>query len=153
MDAGSLSILRSRVVKNEGVVLHAYYDKYGYPTQGVGRKLSSEKYIPLSQFPDIDMPTAMAWLDEDLSAAENGLNAVFLWTQTMDGIRLGVVVEMAFQMGVAGVEEFHHFIAACEDQDYETAAQDMLESEWARETPARCQELSEIMKSGEPCAS
>jgi len=42
-------------------------------------------------------------------------------------------------------------LEALQDQDYETASLEMLDSRWAEQTPARAEELSLIMKDAESC--
>jgi len=62
--------------------------------------------------------------------------------------RTGVLVEMVFQMGVAGVAEFKNFLAAIRSRDWDTAANEMLDSKWAKQTPERANALSEIFRHG-----
>ena len=53
---------------------------------------------------------------------------------------------MVFQLGTQGVRNFKKMILALEEKDYFEAHVQMLDSRWAKQTPARCTELSEIMK-------
>lgn len=53
----------------EGLVLKAYHDPVGYPTQGFGRLLSRTPWEPLDKWPDIDEHTAEEWLKEDMTKA------------------------------------------------------------------------------------
>ena len=54
----------------ESLSLEPYHDAAGFPTQGWGRKLSSEKWAALLRWPPIDRATADAWLLEDVQEAE-----------------------------------------------------------------------------------
>ena len=56
---------------------------------------------------------------------------------------------MCFQLGENGVRGFTKMLAAVRAADYETAADGMLESAWARQTPERAQELATIMRTGD----
>jgi len=56
---------------------------------------------------------------------------------------------MCFQLGLPRVLKFKFFLAALKIQDYEKAAEEMLLSKWHEQTPSRCQELSNIMRSCE----
>ena len=58
-----------------------------------------------------------------------------------------VLIEMVFQLGYAGLKKFVNFIAALDYGHLEHAADAMLDSLWARQTPARAQELSDIIRS------
>lgn len=149
MDAGDLSILRARIILHEGISLHAYRDSRGYITQGVGHLLTTDKTIDPAAYPDITLETAMGWLEADIAAAQEHAELAVLWYGKLNGARQGVVVEMVFQMGSIRVMAFHKMIAAFHDGAFETAADEMLDSAWHDETPARCEALAEIMKTGE----
>ena len=58
-----------------------------------------------------------------------------------------VLIEMVFQLGYAGLKKFVNFIAALENGHWEHAADEALNSLWAKQTPARAQELSDIIRS------
>lgn len=148
MDDASRSILRARLILHEGVSLAAYYDSEGYATQGAGHLLSPVKHVPLAGFPDITMDQAMAWLDADMTEAEDHVSSVFGWFATLNGIRQGVLVEMAFQLGLAGLLGFTRMLSDCRFSNFVGAAAEMLNSDWHKETPARCEALAEIMKMG-----
>ena len=152
MDATSQQILRSRVISNEGLKLVAYYDKLGYPTQGVGHKLSNERYGSLAPYPPITEDTAMAWLDADILTASTEARQKFPWFPTLDGIRQGVIIEMVFQLGIGRLLGFVHMLAAMARAAYSNAAAEMINSEWHQETPARCERLAAIMQTGDPDA-
>ena len=66
----------------------------------------------------------------------------------LDPIRRGVIVEMMFQLGRAGVEKFVKMKAALKRLDFEAAAEEMQDSKWKIQTPARCDYLSEVMRTG-----
>ena len=59
---------------------------------------------------------------------------------------MSVLIEMAFQMGVAGVSKFEKMLAALIDHNYKLAAEEMLDSKWARQTPTRAQALAKIIR-------
>ena len=58
-----------------------------------------------------------------------------------------ILIEMAYQMGVSGVLQFKNMWIALKKFDYESAADEMMDSKWAKEdTPERAKELSEKMR-------
>jgi len=65
----------------------------------------------------------------------------------IDDDAFGVVVEMCFQLGINRVSKFVKFLDALKNQDYARAANEMLLSKWHEQTPERCQELSNIIRS------
>ena len=61
-----------------------------------------------------------------------------------------VLVEMVFQLGKTGVSKFRNMWAALKEKtppDYKTAAAEMLDSRWAKQTPNRAKRMSDIMAS------
>ena len=58
-----------------------------------------------------------------------------------------VLMEMCYQLGVTGVSKFKKALKAMEDGDWEKAADEMLDSKWAKQTPNRAKELSDIVRS------
>jgi lysozyme len=54
-----------------------------------------------------------------------------------------VLIEMAYQMGIAGLMDFGKTLMLLEEWDFQGAAKEMLDSKWATQTPQRAQELSD----------
>ena len=63
--------------------------------------------------------------------------------------RAGVIVEMCYQLGERGARRFEKMLEAWKVGDYETAADEMLDSDVARAQPGRWGELAAIMRTGE----
>ena len=57
-----------------------------------------------------------------------------------------VLLSMSYQMGVTGVTRFKKLLAAMLLKDWTKAADEMLDSKWARQTPNRAKRLSEIVR-------
>ena len=57
-----------------------------------------------------------------------------------------VLLSMSYQMGVTGVTRFKKMLAAMLLKDWTKAADEMLDSKWARQTPNRAKRLSEIVR-------
>lgn len=135
--------LTARIKRHEGCCLQPYDDTTGNMTIGYGHKISkieSVKYMDGCTLED-----AMNWLDADIQKATDGINNALPWVSGLSDLRQQVLVEMAFQIGVTGVLEFHHMLAACQENQYDIAAAQMLNSSWHTQTPARCEELAQIM--------
>ena len=58
----------------------------------------------------------------------------------------GVIIEMCFQMGVSGTLQFKRMISHLKEKEFQLAANEMLDSLWARQTPGRARRLSEIVR-------
>lgn len=129
---------------DEGCKLKAYLDTRGVWTIGYGQT-----------GPDIHQGVVWAQAHADaalpIGAMSRGLSleAHAPWISKLDDVRRRVLWNMAYQMGVANVLDFHHALAAIQAGDYVAGARMMLESDWARaQTPARAKRLADHMASG-----
>lgn len=73
------------------------------------------------------------------------------WFAALAPVRQGVLVQMAYQMGFAGVQGFRRMLAALATGDYDRAAAEMRASQWARtDSPGRARRLAREMQIGRP---
>ena len=68
------------------------------------------------------------------------------WYKTMPPEVQGVIIEMCFQMGFAGFCKFKKTISHLKEKEFKNAAEEMLDSLWARQTASRAKRLSEIVR-------
>jgi len=68
------------------------------------------------------------------------------WTKQLSQPRFGVLVNMAFNLGIHGLMSFRRMLAALQTGDYEAAAVEMLSSRWARQVGSRANRLAEQMR-------
>jgi lysozyme len=128
--------------RDEGEVLTGYQDHLGFLTIGVGRLIDKRKGGGIT-------PEESAYLlDNDIDKREADLLRRAPWMALLDPVRFGVMMNMAFQMGVDGLLGFKNTLAMVRDGDYATAAEGMLQSLWAEQTPERAKRLSDQMRSG-----
>jgi len=83
---------------------------------------------------------------ERLEQLRDAMVAIHPWLSESPIEVLEVVVEMAFQMGIRGTNLFRKMWVALQRGDYETAADEMLDSRWAKQTPNRAKALSDIVR-------
>jgi len=70
-----------------------------------------------------------------------------IW-ELLDEARQGVIINMAFNMGLPTLREFKRFRKAILRGDFDQASVEMLESMWAYQVPERAERLAEIMAYG-----
>jgi lysozyme len=86
----------------------------------------------------------------DVAEKRHQLAAALPWSLRWPlGPRLAVLVEMAFQMGLGGLLEFHQALAAMRDERWHDAAGQMLASLWAKQTPGRARRMATQVETGE----
>lgn len=132
--------LRAQLVRHEGEKLKAYIDTVGKLTIGCGRNLEDT---------GISHDEAQYLLSNDIDVRVRALFRAYpAWFPQLDAVRQSALVNMAF-MGIAKLAEFTKMLAALEQEDYDTAAEEMLRSKWARQVGARARELSLQIRTGE----
>ncbi len=62
--------------------------------------------------------------------------------------RTDVLLSMAYQLGVDGVSQFKNMLNAIAEENFAEAANAMLTSLWARQTPGRARRHAEVMRTG-----
>ena len=129
--------------RDEGEVLHAYQDTLGYWTIGIGILIDKRKNGGLRpEESEFIFRNRLKLLDADLDSR-------LPWIVKLDPARRGVLVNMAFQMGVSGLLGFRNTLAMVQAGKYQDAAKGMLASKWATQTPARAHRLGNQMATGE----
>lgn len=129
--------------QEEGEVLHSYLDHLGFVTIGVGRLIDERKGGGIT-------PVESAYLlDNDIEAKTKALDKAIPWCNQLAPARKGVLLSMAFQMGVDGLLGFKNTLKLVQQGDYTNAAIAMLRSEWAMQTTGRAKRMADQMRTGE----
>ena len=135
--------LKQQLKRDEGVVNHAYKDSLGFTTIGVGRLIDANRGGGLSDS-EVDY-----LLNNDITDKTAQVLEALPWTTKLNEPRFAVLVNMAFQLGIGGLLQFKRALGSIEDGQYGEAAKEMLDSTWAKQTPARAQRLAKQMETGE----
>ena len=81
------------------------------------------------------------------------LKEVEHWTflEKLDDVRQAVILDMVFNMGISkfNANTWVKTFAAIQDKDWEKAANEMLDSKWAKQVGQRAIRLSQMMRKGE----
>lgn len=132
-----------QIRRDEGEVLHAYEDHLGYITIGVGRLIDKRKGGGITK------EESAYLLNNDIQTRLIALESRISWFKRLDDARKGVLLNMAFQLGIGGLMGFKNTLAKIEAGDYSGAAANMLKSKWARQTPKRAKRLAKQMETGQ----
>lgn len=128
------------LIRDEGIRSKAYVDTRGKVTVGVGRNLT-----------DVGISTseAMQLLDNDVATILARLPAKLPWFGRLDPMRQRVLVNMAFNLGLDGLLSFKQMLSALKSGDYDGAADEMLDSDWAEQVKDRAIRLAQQMRTGQ----
>jgi lysozyme len=133
-----METIKDLLIKHEGLRLFAYKDTVGKTTIGVGRNLDDR---------GISKEEALIMLDRDIEDFTQQLSERLFWfDQQPDKVKI-VLINMAFNMGLAGLLTFRNTLEHIKNGQYDLASKEMLQSKWASQVGKRAIELSNILKS------
>lgn len=152
--------LIDQLILHEGMVLEVYQDHLGIDTIGVGRNLE-DRGITDGELAFMNMLRAEIYeqgitetharflLSNDIDIVEEELRNAHECIERLDDVRIRILLDMAFNMGVPRLCKFKNMWAGIYDGDYVRASAEMLDSRWATQVGQRAIRLSEAMKTGE----
>ena len=130
--------LTRNLVRDEGLRLEPYRCTAGALTIGVGRNLDGN---------GISKDEAMYLLDNDIESVFDCLDRnVPWWVGLPEGAKLALA-NMCFNLGWPRLARFQKMLAAMKSKDFETAADEALDSRWARQVGDRSQRISKLIRS------
>lgn len=144
--------LEAELVRDEGEVLHVYSDSKddkdtldhlkGYLTIGVGILVDSRRGGGITQ------EESRYLLRNRIASKIDDLDRHLPWWRQLSRARRRVLINMCFNLGIGGLLGFVHTLESVRVGQYEIAAQQMLESEWARQVGDRAKRLASMMRQG-----
>jgi len=121
--------------------LHVMYiDSLGHPTIGWGRKISEPSGLTDDE--------AEFLLGNDIARIVAELDRRLPWWRDESELRQRALVNMAFQLGVSGLLGFKKMLMAMQAGMYKKAAQEALDSLWAKQTPTRAERIAKMIEQG-----
>lgn len=132
--------ITQQIIRDEGFQGKPYVDTRGKTTIAYGLNLDDAPLTP----EEGAMITEVRLLD-----LHEKLAASLPWIIRLDEAREGVLLNMAYQLGLGGLLGFRRTLSYVEQGDYALASAEMLDSNWAEQTPTRARRLSEQMRTGE----
>ena len=136
--------LLESVKRHEGYRNKVYLDTLGKRTVGVGHLCVEEFWEDDKEYEEKFL---MDILEADLQNAIKGAKDLMAEHGCMDidEVAEEIIIEMIFQLGKTGVSKFKNMWKALSALEYSTAAMEMLDSRWAKQTPNRAEAMSAQM--------
>ncbi len=131
--------LKAQLKIHEGVRARPYRDTVGKVTIGVGRNLDDKGLRPK----EIEF-----LLDNDVEEVLSEIAKTLPWFDGLSEKRQLVVADMVFNLGITRFLDFKRTIASIASGKYTIAADQMLESKWARQVGVRAKTLAGMMREG-----
>lgn len=125
---------------DEGLRLYPYPDTADPPktTIGFGRNLTDM---------GISTEEAISMLKNDMTSIVHELQPRLLDMNLSESVERALC-NMAYNMGVPRLKKFKKMWAALVDHHYATAADEALDSKWARQVGARAKRIADMIREG-----
>jgi lysozyme len=141
MTSDDLERLIFQLESDEGLRLQPYNDSLGFLTIGYGHLIDPRKGGGISK------EVAGAMLGQDTGNTVSSLKQ-FAWFQSQDSVRQCALVNMAFNLGVAGLLHFPKFLMDMGNKDYASAVSELIGTPWQQETGARADRIIALIQTG-----
>lgn len=136
-----MSDLVRQLRRHEGVRSHAYKCSADMITVGVGRNIDPNGGIGLSD-DEIDY-----LLKNDIERCRQELGTLS-WFVNLDPVRQDALINLCFNLGFTRLLGFKNAMSAMAVGDYDTAADEFLDSRWAIQVGMRAIEVTDMIRSG-----
>ena len=135
--------LKEEIKLHEGFVPRTYADSLGKRTIGYGHLcVEPEQWDDDKEYTKEELNVVFEKdFNEALKNAEHLIS-----DRSINDTSKEVIIEMVFQLGIGGVGKFKNMWSALDREDYGEASFQMLDSLWAKQTPARAGKLAGKMR-------
>lgn len=159
VERDSNNIVREVVEVEEGSRNTKYKDSRGFNTIGIGFNL--DKQGAKKVWDNLGLSISFEEAKSGKSITEEDTNKLFNYEikeakaqasellsnyDSLSDNRKAVVASMIYQLGPTGFKKFKNTIKAIENEDWETASKEMLDSQWFKQTPARALRAAQMIK-------
>jgi GH24 family phage-related lysozyme (muramidase) len=136
--------IKERIKQHEGFRRTVYSDSLGFATIGYGHLvLDTDNFVAGVEYSKEELD---AVFESDFKIALTSAEELLEGLDVPETVK-GIVCEMCFQLGKPRVMKFKRMWEGIEAGDYNAAADEMIDSNWHKQTTARCEDLAELMRS------
>ena len=143
----NISKLREELEYDEGCKYEVYNDHLGYPTFGIGHlvidsdpEYGEEVGTPVSE------DRVISAFEADVMGVLSDCERLYQDFKSLPEDTQRIIANMMFNMGYSRLSKFVGMHQAVEAKDWNTAADEMVDSRWYRQVPNRAKRLVERMK-------
>jgi|TARA_X000001382_G_C3056750_1_gene142950 GH24 family phage-related lysozyme (muramidase) len=135
--------VKERIKEHEGFRDTVYSDSLGFATIGYGHLvLPTDNFVEGVTYPKEHLEKIF---DKDFDIALNSAESLLSGIEHNDTLK-GIIVEMCFQLGKPRVLKFKKMWEAIRQKDYLKASEEMIDSNWHKQTTKRCESLARLMR-------
>jgi GH24 family phage-related lysozyme (muramidase) len=135
--------LKERIKQHEGFRNTVYSDSLGFATIGYGHLvLPTDNFVEGVEYSKEELDILF---DKDFQIALTSAQDLLEGLDVPETV-LGIITEMCFQLGKPRVMKFKNMWEGIRNQDWNKAADEMIDSAWYKQTTTRCESLAETMR-------
>ena len=135
--------IKQRIKEHEGFRDTVYSDSLGFATIGYGHLvLPTDNFVEGTTYPKEMLEKVF---DNDFKIAHDSANELLADIEHNHIVK-GVIIEMCFQLGKPRVMKFKKMWEALKNNDLAKASEEMIDSNWHKQTTKRCESLANVMK-------
>lgn len=135
--------LTEMLIKHEGSKSHAYMCTANKVTVGVGRNIDPEGGIGLTK------DEISFLLKNDIERVEDELSRRLPWILELSDVRIDALIDICFNLGLPRFLKFAKALDALEQREYDRAADEFMDSRWAKQVGNRAVTVSNMIRTGE----
>jgi len=128
--------------RHEGVETHAYKCSASKITVGVGRNIDPEGGLGLSE-DEVDY-----LLQNDIERIISELDFQYDWFHNLNEARKDAMIDISFNLGQTRLRKFEKALTAMSKGEWDTAADEFMDSKWSKQVGNRAKELTAIIRIG-----
>tara|TARA_R100001369_G_scaffold4621_1_gene13201 strand:- start:306 stop:749 length:444 start_codon:yes stop_codon:yes gene_type:complete len=139
--------LRLDLERDEGCVYEIYLDHLGYPTYGIGHLVTeADPEHGQAVGTKISEDRVRQVFNSDIESVVGDCDRAFdAFGSLPEGVQL-VVANMMFNLGLPRFNKFTKMIRAINLGDWQSAADQMIDSRWYQQVTARARRLESVMR-------
>ena len=142
-----LNRLREDLETDEGVKYEIYLDHLGYPTFGIGHLVrEDDPEHGWEVGTEVSESRVAEAFESDVQTVLSDCNKLYSDFEDLPEEAQLVIANMMFNLGYPRLSAFKGMKAGVDERDWNRAADEMLDSRWAKQVPNRANRLVERIR-------
>ena len=140
--------LRKELERDEGVKYEVYLDHLGYPTFGIGHLITDDDpECGASVGTKIDSDRVQEAFEADVESVLSDCERLYVQFEHLPEEAQLIIANMMFNMGYTRLSKFKGMKRGVDDRNWESAADEMVDSKWYDQVTRRADRLVVRMRS------
>jgi len=142
-----LQVLREQLEIDEGVKYEVYLDHLGYPTFGIGHLVrETDPEAGWDVGTAVDEARCIKAFESDIESVLSDCDKLYENFSDLPEEAQQIIANMMFNLGYPRLSKFKGMKAGVDSEDWNRAADEMVDSRWYRQVGARAERLVDRMR-------